>query len=58
LLHHPQEQPQSSALEIGVAVQEVAQAPGHGQDPLAHRQRRQDVVGEMRCRRHHAPGIA
>ena len=58
LLHHAQEQAQGSTLEIGVAVQEVAQPLGHRQDPLAHRQRRQDVIGEMRRGRHHAPGIA
>jgi len=58
LLHHPQEPAQGRALEIGVALQEVTQALGHGQNPLTHRQRRQDVIGEMRRRRHHAPGVA
>ena len=58
LLHHPQEQAQGRALQIGIAVQEVAPALGHRQDPLAHRQRRQDVIGEMRRGRHHAPGVA
>jgi hypothetical protein len=58
LLHQSQEQAQSSTLEIGVALQEVTQALGHGQDPLAHRQRRQDVIGQMCRRRHHAPGVA
>jgi hypothetical protein len=58
LLHGAQEQAQSSTLEIGVAVQEVAQARGHRQDPLAQRQVRQDVIGEMRRRRHHAPRVA
>jgi hypothetical protein len=38
LLHRPQEQAQSSTLESGVTVQEVAQALGHREHPLAHRQ--------------------
>ena len=38
LLHHPQEHPPGSALQIGIAVQEVAQALGHRQHPLPHRQ--------------------
>ena len=58
LLHHAQEQAQSSTLKFGVAVQEVAQALRHRQDPLPHRQARQDVIGEMGRRRHHAPGVA
>jgi len=58
LLHHPQEQAQRRTLESGIAVQEVAQALGHRQHPLAHRQRRQDVLGEMRRGRHHAPRVA
>jgi len=57
LLHHSQQQAQRRTVEIGVALQEVAQALGHGKHPLSHRQRWQDVIGEMRCRRHHAPGI-
>ena len=57
-LHGAQEEPQGSTLQLGITLQEVAQAPGHRQDPLAHRQRRQDVIGEMRCRRDHAPRIA
>ena len=36
---------------------EVAQALGHGQHPLAKRQRRQAGVNEM-GRRGHAPGVA
>ena len=41
-----------------VALQEVAQALGHREDPLPHRQVRQDVIGEMGCGRHHAPAVA
>jgi hypothetical protein len=43
---------------ISIAVQEVAQALGYREHPLAHRQRWQDVIGEMRGRRHHAPRVA
>jgi hypothetical protein len=52
----------SSGLAAGLcsasAVQEVAQALGHRQHPLPHRQSWQDVIGEMGRGRHHAPGIA
>ena len=59
LLHHAQKQAQGPALEIGVAVQDVARALGYCQNPLLpHRQRWQDVISQMRCRRHHAPGVA
>jgi uncharacterized membrane protein (DUF373 family) len=57
LLHDPQEHAQSSALEIGIAVQEVAQALGHRQHPLPHRQSRQHVISEMCHRLDQAPGI-
>ena len=36
-----------SALEFGVALQEIAQPLGHGEHPLPQRQVRQDVIGEM-----------
>ena len=49
---------QGSTLEIGIAVQEVAQALGHRHDPLPHRQARDDVIGRMRGCRHHAAGVA
>jgi hypothetical protein len=39
-LHGAQEELQGSTLQVGVAFQEVAQAPGHRQDPLLQRQRR------------------
>jgi hypothetical protein len=41
-----------------IALHEVAQALGHRQHPLAHRQAREDVIGEMRRRLHHAPRVA
>ena len=46
------------ALQISIAMQEVAQPLRHCQHPLAHRQWRQDVIGEMGRRRHHAPAVA
>jgi hypothetical protein len=53
-----QEQRQSGALQIGIALQEVAQALGHREDSPSRRQVRHDVIGEVRCRRHHAPSVA
>jgi hypothetical protein len=48
LLHHAQKQAQGPALEIGVAVQDVARALGYCQNPLLpHRQRWQDVIGQV-----------
>jgi len=58
LLRHPQEHAQRRALEIGIVFQEAAQPLGHRKDPLAHRQRRQDVIGDLRRGRDHAPGVA
>jgi len=50
LLHRAQEQAQRRTLEVGVAVQEVTQSLRYHQHPLAHRQARDDVIGEMRRR--------
>jgi hypothetical protein len=41
-----------------VAAQVVAQALGHRQHPLPHRQPRHDVIGEMGGGLHHAASIA
>ena len=49
---------QHRAERLGVAVQEVAQALRDRQHPLAHRQRREDLVDQMRRRLGHAPGVA
>jgi hypothetical protein len=57
LLHRAQEQAPGSTFEVGIALQEVAQPLGHGKYP-PQRQVRQDVLGEMRRRRRHAPGVA
>ena len=59
LLRDPQKYAQSNAMDIGVAVPEVAQPFRRRQHPLLPQpQARQDAVGEMRGRRHHAPGVA
>jgi hypothetical protein len=58
LLHGAQEQAQSSTLKFGVALQKIAQPLRQREDPLPQRQVRQDVIGEMRRRRHHTPGVA
>lgn len=42
----------------GLALQVPAQALGHREDPLAHRQRRKDVVDQVRGGLDHAPGGA
>ena len=57
-LHGAQEEAQSRTLKFSVAFQKIAQPLRHCENPLPQRQVRQDVIGEMRCRRHHAPGIA
>lgn len=41
-----------------IVLQVVAQALGHRQHPLTHRQSREDVIGQMGGALHHAPGIA
>jgi hypothetical protein len=46
--------PKAGTLEDGIALQEIAQARRHRQYPLPHRQAREDVIGQMRRRRHHA----
>ena len=58
MLHRAQEHPQGGTLEVGVAMQKVAQALGYRQHPLPDRQAWENVIGEMRRRRHHAPGVA
>ena len=49
---------QGPGLYGRVALQAVAQAFGHRQHPLAHRQARYDVIDEMGCGLDHAPGVA
>ena len=58
LLHRTEEDVQRQGLHGRIVLQEVAQALGHRQHPLAHRQPRHDVIGEMRCGLDHAPGVA
>ncbi len=58
LLHCAEEHVQRQGLNSRIVLQEVAQAFGHRQHPLAHRQTRDDVIGEMGGRFNHAPGVA
>ena len=57
-LDDPQQDVQHRTERLGIALQEVAQALRHRQHPLAHRQRREDLVNQMRRRLGHAPGVA
>ena len=49
---------QRQGLDGRIVLQVIAQALRHREHPLAHRQARQDVVGEMRSGLDHAPGVA
>ena len=53
-----QQDTQHGALQGRIGLQEVAQALGHGEHPLPHRQTGKDVIGKMRCRLDHAPRVA
>jgi hypothetical protein len=53
--NHPREDAQHHVEHCAIALHELAQALGHGQHPLAHRQARKGVIGQMRRRFHHAP---
>jgi len=46
--HRVEEDAQHGTLQVGIVVQEVAQALGHRQYPLAHGQAREDMVDEVR----------
>ena len=48
---------QRRTLQVGVAVQEVTESLRHREHPLAHRQPRDDVIGEMSGGLDHAPGV-
>ncbi len=56
--HHGQEDAQHRALQGRVRLQEVTQPLGHGQDPLAHRQRWENVIDQVRRCFGHAPRVA
>jgi hypothetical protein len=58
LLNDAQEDAQHQAQHCPIALHVVAQPLGHRQHPLAHRQAGEDMVGEVRRRLSHAPGIA
>jgi hypothetical protein len=48
-LHRAQEEAQRRTREIGIALQEVTQALGHGKRPLPHRQSRHWASQVSRC---------
>ena len=56
--HHGQKNAQHRALQGRVALKEVAQPFGHGEHPLPHRQRRENVIDQVRGSFGHAPGVA
>ena len=58
LLHHAQEDAQRCIERTLVALQVVANAFGHRQHPLAHRQAGKDVVAQVRCGLGHAACVA
>ncbi len=57
-LDRAQEDREHGTERPGFALQVPAQALGHREDPLAHRQRREDVVDQVRGGLRHAPGGA
>jgi len=57
-LDDPQQDMQDRAERLGIALQKVAQALRDRQHPLAYRQRREDLVHQMRRHLSHAPGVA
>ena len=58
LCDDPQEDAQHHVESRPVTMNKVAQPLWNSQHPLAHRQTREDVIGEVRRRLLHAPGIA
>ena len=56
--HRAHQDLQDGTLQGRVVLQEIAQPLGYGEHPLPQRQRRQDVIGQMRGRFHHAPRVA
>ena len=58
LRNNPQKNTQHHVQYRPITLHEVAQALGDGKHPLAHRQARKDVIGQMRRRLHHAACVA
>ena len=56
--HHREESAQHRALQGRAALKQGAQPFGHGEYPLPHRQRRKDVIDQVRRCFGHAPGVA
>jgi hypothetical protein len=57
-LDDPQKDVQDGTDGVGLALQIPAQAFWHREDPLAHRQRRDDMIDQMRGGLRHAAGVA
>jgi len=57
-LDDTQKDSQDSAKGLRLALQVPAQPFGHREDPLAHRQRREDVIDQVRRGLRHASGVA
>ena len=58
LRNDPQEDAQHHVEHSPVTLHEVAQSLRDGEHPLAHRQTRKEVIGEVGRRLHHAPRVA
>ena len=56
--HHGLENAQHRALQGRIALKEVAQPFGHRQHPFPHRQRRENVIDQVRRCFGHAPRVA
>jgi hypothetical protein len=52
------EDPEDGAGDLRIVMDLGAEAFGNGEDPLAHGQVRQDVVGEVGGQLGHGPGVA
>ena len=55
---YPQNDVQDGAERLRLALQVPAQPLGHREHPLAYRQRRKDMIGQVRGALRHAPRIA
>jgi hypothetical protein len=58
LFHDAQENAQRQRLDRGIVLQVVAQPLRNRQHPLADRQLRKNVVGQMGCGFDHSPSVA
>jgi hypothetical protein len=58
LFHDAQENAQRQRLDRGIVLQVITQPLGNRQHPLADRQSRKDVVGQMGGGFNHSPRVA